>query len=232
MTARRPAVIVRNTTANDFDRIIELCRRVYPDSAPWRRDQLQSHLDVFPEGQFVAVDTESDHVVGMAASLIVLWADYEMRGDWRTFTDAGMFTNHDPSGRTLYGAEVLVNPRVQRRGVGSKLYQARFDLTRRLGLLRIRAAARLRGYGRYAQKMTATEYVVKVVRGEIQDPTLSFQLRHGFEVLAVVSSYLQHDEESRNYAAVIEWLNPDLATADDVRGRDPRFVRPSPAGGA
>ncbi len=228
MSRRPPAIGVRNTRPEDFAAIIELCRHVYPHSAPWRVEQLQSHLDVFPEGQFVAVDRDTHAVLGMAASLIVTWSDYELRGDWRTFTDHGMFTNHDSSGRTLYGAEVLVDPAVQRRGVGSKLYMARFELTRRLGLLRIRAAARLRGYGRHAHRMSAVDYVIKVVRGELKDPTLSFQLRHGFEVLAVVADYLMHDEESRNYAAVIEWVNPELAKPEDVRGRDPRFARPAP----
>lgn len=226
MTRRPPAVSVRNTRPEDFPRIIELCRRVYPASAPWRADQLESHLRVFPEGQFVAIDRDTQDVVGMAASLIILWADYEMKGDWRTFTDSGMFTNHDPEGRTLYGAEVLVDPAIQRRGIGSRLYDARFDLCRRLGLLRIRAAARLRGYGGHADRMDPVEYVVKVVRGQLKDPTLSFQLRHGFEVLAVVSSYLKNDDESRNTAAVIEWLNPEIATPADVQGRDPRFRRP------
>lgn len=231
MIRRPPAVIVRETRPEDFERIVELCRRVYPNSAPWRLDQLQSHLNVFPEGQFVAVDRHTQDVLGMAASLIILWADYEMKGDWGSFTDGGMFTNHDPNGRTLYGAEVLVDPEVQRRGVGSKLYQVRFDLCRRLGLLRIRAAARLRGYWRHADRLDPIGYVVKVVRGEIKDPTLSFQLSHGFEVLAVVDSYLRKDFESHNYAAVIEWVNPDIATPADVEGRDPRFRRPDPPPG-
>lgn len=42
----------------------------------------------------------------MAASLIVLWDDYEMEANWRDFTGGGMFTNHDSArGRTLYGAQ-------------------------------------------------------------------------------------------------------------------------------
>ena len=39
-----------------------------------------SHLEVFPEGQFVAVENETQKIVGMSASLIVLWEDYEIRG--------------------------------------------------------------------------------------------------------------------------------------------------------
>jgi predicted N-acetyltransferase YhbS len=124
-----------------------------------------------------------------------------------------MFTNHDPeNGRTLYGAEVMVDPELQGSGIGSRLYAARFDLARRLGLRRIRAAARLRGYHRFANHWTADEYVSRVRKGEIKDPTLSFQIKQGFEVLGVVGGYLRHDPESLGYAAVIEWQNPTASS--------------------
>jgi len=216
-------VLVRPTREADFGEIIQVCRLVYPQSVPWSPDQLGSHLRVFPEGQLVAVEREAGRVVGMAASLLVRWDDYSIGGSWRDFTAAGMFTNHDPRGRTLYGAEVLVDPAMQRRGVGSALYVARRSLCMRLGARRIRAAARLRGYHRYADTMSAEEYVIRVIRGDLKGPTLSFQLRNGFRVLAVIPNYLQHDPESLGHAAVIEWLNPEVASPADWEGLDPRF---------
>jgi len=212
--------------ANDFTHIQELTRKVYPESAPWKEEQLASQLQVFPAGQLAAVESDTQHVVGLALSLIIRWDDYEPSASWLDFTNYGMFTNHDPeNGRTLYGAEVMVDPAAQRRGVGSKLYQARRALVQRLGLRRIRAAARLRGYHRHAKRLSAEEYVRKIVRGELRDPTLSFQIKHGFEVIAVVEGYLRHDPESLGYAAVIEWLNPEVAKPEDSAGRDPRFRR-------
>lgn len=224
MFGRRPIpVAVRNTTAADFAGIMELSRKVYPESPPWSEQQLESHLRVFPEGQFVAVETRGGRVVGMAASLILLWDDYDPTMDWRDFTDQGMFTNHDPEhGRTLYGAEVMVDPDRQRSGIGKKLYAARRELVERLGLLRIRAGARLRGYHRFTGRMTAEQYVSRVVRGNISDPTLSFQIRQGFHVLAVVHNYLGHDPESLGHAAVIEWINPLVAKPQDYAGPSPR----------
>ena len=221
-----PAIEIRNTTPEDFAGIIEVCRLVYPNAPAWRIDQLSSHIQVFPEGQFVATEQGSGRIVGMAASLVLLWADYKPEETWNDFTDTGMFTNHDPEGHTLYGAEVIVRPDVQRRGVGRKLYHARRELTVRLGLHRIRAAARLRGYHRYARRLPPEEYVAGVVRGEIRDPTLSFQIREGFEVLQVVYGYLKHDPESLGFAALIEWMNPAFAHLYADEKRDPRFRRP------
>ena len=204
---KKLSIHVRNTLPHDFADIIGLTRRVYTGAVPWEKEQLASHLQVFPEGQLVAVD-ENEKVVGMASSLIIRWDDYRFDDSWKDFTAGGMFTNHDAvHGRTLYGAEVMVDPDCRSLGIGSLLYKARRVLVERLGLLRIRAGARLRGYGRHAQKMSATEYAHAVVRGELRDPTLSFQLKHGFKVLAVIPGYLKNDPESAGFAALIEWLN-------------------------
>lgn len=219
-------IVVRPTAARDFAGIIEMTQQVYPAAKPWKIEQLASHVQVFPEGQLVAVDEDTQYIVGMAASLIIRWDDYDTYANWPAFTDHGMFTNHDPErGRTLYGAEVMVRPGQQGRGIGSKLYVARRELVERLGLLRIRAAARLRGYHRYANQLTIERYVEKVVRGELKDPTLSFQLKHGFEVIEVVYEYLRNDPESLGNAAVIEWLNRRVAKPEDYASRNPRFLR-------
>lgn len=208
-----------------FQQVIDLCRSVYPESPPWTPTQLESHLRVFPEGQMVAVDDATGAVVGYAASLIIFWQDYEVSASWRLFTDAGMFTNHDPvQGRTLYGAEIMVGPDLQGRGIGKLLYVEREKLLRRLGLLRIRAGARLRGYGAVADRMTPHDYVRAVVRGEITDATLTFQLRRDFKVIDVVSGYLRFDAESQGYAAIIEYLNPEVATAEDYAKQGRRAI--------
>lgn len=212
-------VTVRQMKPEDFDAVIRITRAIYPDSPPWSHAQLASHREMFPDGQLVAeLDGE---VVGMAASLIVLWDDYTLNTNWRDFTDHGMFTNHDPwRGRTLYGAEVMVHPSVQGKGIGKHLYAARRDIVKRRRLLRVRAGARLSGYHRVADTMTPEEYTRRVVRGELSDPTLSFQIKQGFHVIGVARDYLRHDPESLGNAAVIEWLNPDVATPEDYAARD------------
>jgi ribosomal protein S18 acetylase RimI-like enzyme len=218
-------VTTRNTLPRDFDGISDLCKRVYPDTSPWNSEQLSSHLRLFPQGQFVSVTVTEQKVVGMAASLIVHWDHYHMLDDWEQFTADGMFTNHDPEhGHTLYGAEVIVDPEMQHHGIGDMLYHERRNLTETLKLRRIRAGSRLRGYHAHYVQMAPEDYVKAVVRGTEYDPTLSFQLREGFHVLAVVPHYLSEDPASLGYAAVIEWLNPEVIRPEHTVGRPIEFL--------
>jgi len=225
-------IALRNLQSSDFKDVIALTQRVYPASGPWNEAQLSSHLKIFPEGQFVALRPETNEMVGYAASLIIFWDDYDMHMSWRDFTDGGMFTNHDPQrGRTLYGAEIMVRQDLQGTGVGTSLYGARQKLVENRGLLRIRAGARLRGFHRYAGILTPEEYLMGVVKQEIYDPTLTFQIRRGFHVLDLVSHYLGHDPESQGYAAVIEWLNPKVALDKDFQALEhSRYFWGSPPG--
>ena len=218
--------MVRQTTPADFENVQALCRRVYPHDEPWELRHLESHYNVFPEGQLVAVDETTGQIVGMAASLIVAWDEYDWSDTYTDFTDNYMFTNHDPHGRTLYGAEVMVDPASQGQGVGKALYKARRDLCRRLKLRRIRAGARLSGYYRYADQMPPLEYTLRVINGELTDPTLSFQIKQGFRVFNLVQGYFDHDPQSLGHAALIEWINHRVASKKDYQQRDPKFAMP------
>lgn len=221
----RPSLTVRNVQEDDFAGIRELARLIYPDITPWGDDQLRNHLQVFPQGQFVAVDEQTGLIVGMCSGLVIDWDHYDANQDWSTFTSAGMYSNHNPvSGATLFAADVMVRPGFQGHGIGKRLYQrGRFGLARQIGLRRILAGSRLRGYHRYAATHTPEDYVTEVVHGRLNDPTLSFQLSQGFHVLTVVGKYFVGDPESLGFAAVIEWLNPDVAEPQDYDQGDERY---------
>ena len=206
---------VREATRFDIPRLLELNRAAYPGLASenivWGESHLRSHLRIFPEGQFVA--EINNKIVGAASSLIVDMGPDPLRlHTWAGITDSGYFTNHNPQGDTLYGADVYVHPDARSAGVGAALYEARGQLCRRLNKRRILAGGRLWNYSQQAEKMTPEEYAQRVVAGELKDLVLSFQLREGFALRGVLPNYLR-DPKSQNYASMIEWLNPDYKPA-------------------
>lgn len=199
--------IVRHTRPEDIQALIDMQMRVYPDMEPWSVEEMHKQIAVFPQGQLVA---EYDgEIAGSASSLIVLWDDWNEPHSWDDITTYGTFKNHNPEGRTLYGAEVFVNPELRGGGVGHALYAARRNVCRQLNLKRIIACGRLPGYHRHAEHMSAEEYAKRVVWGDFDDPVLGFQLHEGFRYCGVIPDYLPEDEESLGYASLIVWLNPD-----------------------
>jgi predicted amidohydrolase/GNAT superfamily N-acetyltransferase len=201
----------RQMTSEDVPAVIGLQRRVYPDHLGWSREELGRHLAVFPEGQLVAVD-ETGQILGSASSLIIDWDDYAESAKWSAITGHGSFDTHNSLGKTLYGADMCVDPLARRQGIGGLFYNARKALVRERGLKRLLTGGRIPGYAKVAQSMTPQEYVTEVVRGRIKDPTLSFQLGNGLIVLDVVPQYLE-DPDSRGYATLLEWLNPEYTVA-------------------
>lgn len=224
----RSRIVIRGTQEGDFAGIRDLARLIYPDIAPWSDEQLGAHLEIFPQGQFVALDHASGQIVGMCSGLIIDWDRYDASMDWSGFTASGSYSNHDPvNGGTLYAADVMVRPGMQGHGIGKRLYRhGRFGLARQIGMRRILAGSRLRGYHRYASQMSAEDYVVEVVNGRLNDPTLSFQLKQGFHVLTVRGGFFKGDPESQGWTAVIEWLNDDVAEPQDYGQGDPQYRVP------
>ena len=131
----RQVPYVRHMQAEDLQRVMQIQGSVYPDIGGWRLEQLESQLHAFPQGQLVAC--LGDSVVGAASSLIVKWDNYGATHSYKEVTAGGLFTTHDPSGRTLYGAEVFADPRSRRLGIGRALYKARRRVCRTLNLRRI-----------------------------------------------------------------------------------------------
>lgn len=86
-------------------------------------------------------------------------------------------------------------------------YDARKELVAKLNLRRMIAGGRLFNYSEYADKMSPLEYAQKVIKGELRDPVLSFELANGFKFIKILPNYLD-DVRSLNYASFIEWLNP------------------------
>ncbi len=205
-------LIIRNTRADDIEKIVKLQQESFPILARygniWHPEELKSHLQVFPLGQFVVVE-EDGEVVGSASTLILTLIPEYAEHTWKGITSDGMFTDHNPNGDSLYGADISTHPKFRHEGIGSMLYGARKELVLRLGLRRMISGGRLFNFQDYADKMSASEYADKVINGELHDPVLSFELDNGFRFIKILPNYLD-DIRSQNYASFIEWLNPQF----------------------
>ena len=206
------SVRVRPAMLEDCAAIRALQRQAHPGIAPWTLKQLDSQRRAFPEGQLVA-DCGGE-VVGAASMLIVKWDDFLLDQTWKHVTGDGSFNTHDPSGLTLFGAELVVN--LIRRGTGAarSLYLAQRRLCRRLNLRRVILAARMPGYAVREEAMSPETYAQRVVWGDIEDPNLRFAIGLGFQYCGVIRGYLPEDRESRGNAALFVWLNPLYSPAE------------------
>lgn len=203
----QPEIIIRQMTLEDLPAVVALQQRAFPDMPVWKIEDLTHHLAVFPEGQLVAVD-QTGRVVGSASALLIDWDDYGESAHWSTITGNGTFDTHNPLGKTLYGADMGVEPTLRCKGIGSLLYDVRKKMIKERGLKRMLTGGRIPGYAKFSDQMTPKQYVSEVIQGKLRDPTLSFQLKNGFVVLDIIPDYL-HDIESRGFATLLEWLNPE-----------------------
>lgn len=205
----RARLVVRPLQKTDLRTIQEIQRKSFPSIDPWTREQFESQLAIFPEGQ-IGVEMDGT-LVATSSSLIV---DEEDFGAYHTFdevSDKGYIRNHDPDGDTLYGIDIAIDPRFRGSRLTRRIYEARKELVRGRNLRAILIAGRIPGYAKQADKMTPEEYVSRVVRKDLKDrdPVLTAQLAQGFAIRGVLKNYLPQDTDSLGHAAFMEWLNPE-----------------------
>lgn len=165
-------------------------------------EDIRAYARVFPEGYFVAL--QDGRPVGQGAGI---YLDFDFDHPAHTLAEISgehQCGNHDPDGDWYYGTDITVHPGFRNRGIGGMLYEARKDLVRRNQKRGIIAGASLPGYLAHKQVMSGPDYVERVLAGELTDPTLSFQLSHGFEVRGMLADYLE-DEADDGWAALIVW---------------------------
>jgi hypothetical protein len=199
---------IRPVEPADYSAIVEICRRVYPTENPYTQAELDDHLEVFAEGQFAAVETTTGAVAGVHFTLRLSMNDFHVDDSWEVLTAGGTFLDHNPTGHSLYGADIMVHPDHQHHGLAHALTDRARLLVEQLALWRMVGASRLPGYGKHASTMTAERYVAAVVGAEIFDPVLSIHLKDGWSAVKPIYGYLPHDDESARWAAVIQWVNP------------------------
>lgn len=200
-------IIVRKTRREDIDELVQVAKAGYgsPTMGP-THEKYESHLTIFPEGQ-LCVEYDGK-LIGSCSSLIVNIEDYGKNHTFNEIADGGYIRNHNPTGRYLYGIDVVVHPDYRHMKVGQHLYKARRDICQKLNLQSIAFGGRMPNYHRYADQMTAEEYVNQVIKQNIYDPVVNFHIKNGFKFKHILKNYIPKDNESLGHATFMEWKNP------------------------
>jgi len=207
-----PPLSITNTLPRHAEPLEELQRIVFPtltDEERLKAPHYLKHIELFPEGQFVALDGQ--RVIGMTTTIRL---DFDFEHIDQTFADiiaGGWCTTHEPDGPWLYGVDVGVQPDYRGRGIGKALYKARHDLAMRLALKGQVTVGMLSGFGQVKHLMTAQQYYEKLLAGEISDPTVSMQMKAGFQPRGLLPGYV-NDPVCDNWGVLLVWDNNSAAS--------------------
>lgn len=200
------SVTIRATTRADIAGVVALQRDCFPPPFPedllWQAEHIAHHLEIFPEGQWVA--EQGGRIVASCTNLILDEANWQAHLDWENTVGGHFLRAHAPGGTTLYGVDLSVAPASRGLGIGRRLYQARFDLVRTMGLARYGTAVRMPDYLAQAAGRTPHDYAQAVAEGILADRTLTPLLRMGTQWKGVIENHMD-DEESGHAAAILEW---------------------------
>lgn len=159
------------------------------------------HLELFPEGQLVVKD--GDKVVGMTTTMRSKFDFGHYHHTFKETIAGGWLTNHDPEGDWMYGLDIGVHPDYRGLGLARELYRARHEIARALDLKGQVTVGMMNGYGAVKDHMTGEAYYQELITGKRKDPTLSAQMKVGFEPIALIPDYL-NDPTCGNYGVLIK----------------------------
>lgn len=199
-------VRVREARRDDFAAVHSLQRQGFARGAPLAQRQWERRLEAFRAGQLIA--TIDAQVVGAACALIVRWDEHGLQPTWNALTHAGDFSTHDDEGRTLFLAELLIEPRLHGVAIARALLQAQRRNARRLNLRRIVLTARLPGFRALREEMTPEDYAMRIVWGDVAETSWRFLLAQGFQYCGVLRGHRPEDIASDGHAGLLSWLNP------------------------
>lgn len=166
------------------------------------------HMKVFPEGQFIAVDTATDTVVGITVSMRIHFDPQQpMLASWWELIGYGWLNTHMPTGEWLYGVESCVHPEYQGKGIGKQLTNARLETMRRLNLRGMVAGSAIVSYHTVAATVPVEEYVADVIAGRRFDNNLTKQIKMGFKPMHIIPNYLE-DYDCAGYGVEMMIENP------------------------
>ena len=191
----------------DYEELKSIMIAVYPNIPEpyWYKKELKKLVEIFPDGQVVI--KVNGEIAGCALSIVVDYDKYSDNHTYAQITGDYTFKTHTLKGNVLYGIDIFIAHDYRGMRIGRRLYDYRKELCENLNLERIVFGGRLPNYHQHAAKMSPKEYIEKVRLREVNDPVLDFQLSNDFHVKRIMTNYLEGDNASKEYAALLEWDN-------------------------
>lgn len=195
-------LLIRTARPSDGQAMADLQRRVFPTLSAAElltEEHFRQHIETFPEGQVVVV-----HGSRLVASTSTFRCHYPSSAHtFLEITGNLSICTHNPQGEWLYGFDMGVDPALQGLGLGRYLYCARQEIARSLNMQGQVIVGMPSGYGKRSAYLPFDEYYRQLLSGEIFDPTISVQMKVGFEPEAVIANYLE-DPKCGNYGVMMK----------------------------
>jgi predicted amidohydrolase/GNAT superfamily N-acetyltransferase len=192
---------------DDYDELKQAMIESYTNmDYPYQtKDNIRTLITKFPEGQVVI--KVNNQFAGCALAIIVDYSIFDNRHTYKEVTGNYTYDTHTPQGDMLYGIDIFIRPKFRGLRLGRRLYDYRKELCERLNLKGIAFGGRIPNYHKYAGNLSPKEYIQKVRMKEIHDPVLNFQMSNEFHPSKILKGYLEGDEDSNEYAVLLEWNN-------------------------
>lgn len=196
---------IAQTEPEHIPGVVALQRACFPEPFPedllWQPKHIESHIKIFPEGQWVALFRSM--VVASCTNALVLRVDWDAHLPLDEMIGGLSMPDHNPKGRILYGIDISVHPDHRRQGLGRLLYAERFDYVTKNDIYGYGTVCRLPGF-QESGLTTPDAYAAAVNSGEITDRTLTPLTKMGLTYKGIIENYIE-DEESGNAGAILEW---------------------------
>lgn len=217
--SKRASIKIRQATFEDIPQLLQVEKAAWYEGARLSEEQLQSELNIFPEGVFVAELRQDgpSKIVGLCCVMRMHSDNVDKISTWDETTANGYFTTHDPNGDMMFGANLSVLPGLERGGIGDRLFAYGASLLVRWGLPFGVLGERLPKFAEFnterrrkgLEPFSVEQYLEhRDDRGRIYDPQLRFYRSIPFlKIERIIPGYFP-DPGSENYGVLVRWTNP------------------------